>query len=181
MPAPRPPTVSDDRPPAPADGADARPSKTRLKREMDALQSLGEELLALDGPRLAKLNLPERLVDALVAARRITAHEGRRRQLQYVGKLMRDVDPAPIRAALDRWHAPQAAETAHYAAMERWRERLLADDAALAEFTAAHPACDAKALGRAVAKARAEAGRPGPPHAFRALFREIRKASDVAA
>jgi ribosome-associated protein len=148
---------------------------------MDALQTLGEELLALDAARLAKLDLPERLVDALVAARGITAHEGRRRQLQYVGKLMRDVDPGPIRAALDQWHAPQAAQAAHYAAMERWRDRLLADDAALAEFIAAHPACDAKALGRAVADARAEAGRAGPPHAFRALFRAIRKASDVPA
>ena len=85
-------------------GVDAgRPSKTRLKREMEALQDLGETLVGLDRSRLAELDLPERLVDAIELARGITRHEARRRQMQYVGRLMRDVDPAPIRAALERW------------------------------------------------------------------------------
>ncbi|MDH4181880.1 MAG: DUF615 domain-containing protein, partial [Betaproteobacteria bacterium] len=92
------------RPAAPAPATtDAPPlSKTRRKQAMHDLQDLGEALVALDPKALAKLDLPERLADAVAQARGITRHEARRRQLQYVGRLMRDVDPAPIRAALER-------------------------------------------------------------------------------
>src|SRR6476661_8880938 len=82
---------------------DAPPSKTRRKHEMHALQDLGEELVSLDPARLRSLDLPERLQDAVLLARTITRHEARRRQMQFIGRLMRDVDPAPLEAALKRW------------------------------------------------------------------------------
>ena len=92
-------------PPSPESRADpgvdsaadlATPSKTRRKHAMHALQDLGEALLAIDPKRLEELELPERLFDALLQARGIRAHEGRRRQIQYIGKLMRDIDPVPL-------------------------------------------------------------------------------------
>jgi ribosome-associated protein len=160
---------------------EGRPSKTRRKRDSEALQDLGATLCALDAGRLAQLGLPERLVDAIALARGITKHEARRRQLQYVGRLMRDVDPAPIRAALERWENVPREEKARFAALERWRERLLDEPGAVDAFMLAHPAADRVALERALAAARAERGRGGPPHAFRALFRAIRDASGNAA
>ena len=151
-------TPSSRRPPGRSDlptadeGEGGRPSKTRLKREMEALQALGETLVALDNARLAQLALPERLVDAITLARGITKHEARRRQMQYVGRLMRDVDPAPIRAALERWDSVPRAEKARFAALERWRERLLDDAASLDAFVAEHPAADRDAIARAFAR-----------------------------
>ncbi len=117
----------------------AGPSKTRRKHAMHALQDLGESLVALDPKRLPELDLPERLVDAVLAARGIRAHEGRRRQIQYIGKLMRDIDPAPIQAVLDRWFAGVPVDQARFAAIERWRTELLADATALDRFALAHP------------------------------------------
>jgi len=155
---------------------DTRPSKTQLKREMDALQDLGETLVGLDPSRLAELDLPERLADAIGQARGITRHEARRRQMQFVGKLMRDVDAAPIRAALERWERVPREQKAHFAAIERWRERLLDDAQAIDAFVAEHPATDRAALARAITAALAERSKGGAPHAFRELFRAIRRA-----
>ncbi len=165
-----------DRAPPPTAPEAEAPSKTRRKQAMHALQDLGEALVALDAKRLAELDLPERLVDAVTEARGIRAHEGRRRQLQYVGKLMRDVDPAPIRAALERWATGVPDDHAVFAAVERWRDDLLADDGALARFASAHPGADHAALAALVRDARAERARGGPPHRFRALFRALREA-----
>ena len=175
-PAPRRPPGRNDLPTGPEAAGD-RPSKTRLKREMEALQDLGTTLVGLPPGRLAKLDLPERLVDAIGLARGITKHEARRRQMQYVGRLMRDVDPAPIRAALERWESVPRAEKARFASLERWRERLLDEAGAIEAFMAAHPAADRSVLERAIGAALAERSRGGPPHAFRALFRAIRVAA----
>ena len=142
---------------------------------MHALQDLGESLVALEPARLAEIDLPERLVDAIAQARAITKHEARRRQLQYVGRLMRDVDPEPIRAALERFESMPRAERARFAAAERWRDRLLAEEAAATEFVAAHPDVDAVALANLVREARAERASGRPPHRFRALFRLVAK------
>lgn len=168
-----------DRAPPPAAPQAEAPSKTRRKQAMHALQDLGCALVALDAKRLAELDLPERLVDAVAEARGIRAHEGRRRQLQYIGKLMRDVDPAPIRAALDRWAAGTTDDHARFAEVERWRDELVADDGALARFAAAHPAADHATLAAMVRDARAERARGGPPHRYRALFRALREAVAV--
>lgn len=174
------------RPPArndlPTDGeaAGARPSKTRLKHEMEALQELGETLVSLDAARLRSLELPERLVDAVVLARGITKHEARRRQMQYLGRLMRDVDPAPIRAALERWETVPREEKARFAALEGWRDRILADAAALDAFVAEHPDADRASLARLADAARNERSRGEPPRAFRELFRAMRRATGNA-
>jgi len=174
-------TTASRRPPArndlPTDGetGDSRPSKTRLKREMEALQALGETLVALDAARLKELDLPERLADAILLARGITKHEARRRQMQYLGRLMRDVDPAPIRSALDRWETVPREEKAKFAALEGWRDRILADATALDAFVAEHPDADRAGLARLAEAARAERSRGEPPRAFRELFRALRR------
>jgi ribosome-associated protein len=153
--------------------ADAPPSKTKRKQAMHELQDLGEALIALDPPRLAALELPERLAEAIALARRITKHEGRRRQIQFIGRLMRDIDPGPIRAALSSIAAVSHEDRARFAAAEQWRDRLLAEDAALAEFVVVHPGVDREEIARMIRDARAERADGRPPHRFRALFRLV--------
>lgn len=168
-----------------ADDADdrpvyTRPSKSQVKRDMTALQELGEILVEQPAERVERLDLPDTLRDAIAEARRIRDHEGRRRQLQYVGRLMRDVDAAPIRAAIDAWAGTSRAEAAALHALERWRDRLLEDDAALTEFAAAHTAAlnpeTLQQLRNAVRMARKEKAESRPPKHFRELFRLIRDA-----
>ncbi len=163
--------------PAAAPGDDA-PSKTQRKAEMHARQDLGEALVALDAGRFAELAaetaLPERLVDAIVAARGITAWGGRKRQLQYVGKQMRSVDPAPIERRLDAWAQGHAMDTAQQHALERWRDRLLVEPEALDALAAQYPTLDRPRFRSLIAKARTERERASPPHAYRELFRELK-------
>ncbi len=163
-----------DVPPETADSPDLPPSKTRRKQEMHALQELGEALVALDPKRLALLDLPERLFDAIGQARGIRAHEGRRRQLQYVGKLMRGVDSQPIRAKLDQWASGAAGDREQFAATERWRDELLADPDALDRYLTACPTANRTRLAALISRARAERTGQSPPHAFRELFRILR-------
>lgn len=152
-------------------------SKTKRKQAMHDLQQLGEALVALDPRAVARLELPERLADAIAQARSITRHEARRRQLQFVGRLMRDIDPAPIRAALARLEGVDATERAHFAAAERWRDRMLADDAAIDAFVAAHAGVARPEIVALVHDSRAERASGRPPHRFRALFRLIARAT----
>jgi ribosome-associated protein len=157
---------------------DRLPSKSQQKRDMHALQDLGETLVALDAKRFAELaadiGLPERLVDAISAARGMTAWGARKRQLQYVGKLMRDQDPAPIRARLDLWAQGHDIDTARQHALERWRERLLAEPDALDALAAEYPRLDRPRLRSLVARTLEERSRGLPPHAFRELFRALK-------
>jgi ribosome-associated protein len=148
-------------------------SKTRRKNEMHELQTLGETLVRLSAARLSELGLPERLFDAIEQARAITKHEARRRQMQYIGRLMRDVDPDPIRSRLAQWGDAPAAEKARLATVERWRERLLAEPAALDQLCAAVPHADRARLSTLVARVQAERARAAPPHAYRELFRAL--------
>jgi ribosome-associated protein len=156
-----------------------KPSKTRRKKDMHALQALGAALIDLAPARIAEINMPESLRDAVLEAKRIASHEGRRRQVQYIGRLMRDVDPAPIRAKLDEWSGQSRAATAAMHAVERWRERLLADDDALTAFAADHPGSELQRLRTLIRNARAELAAGKPPRAFRELFREIRRLLEV--
>jgi ribosome-associated protein len=164
----------------PARDASAAPSKTRRKHAMHALQDLGEQLVSLDPARLSTLDLPERLHDAVLLARTITRHEARRRQMQYIGRLMRDVEPAPLEAAFKRWSEGPAEEKARFAALERWRTRLLDEATGIDDFVAEHPSADRRELADLVHAARAERTSGGPPHRQRALFRAIRKAAAPA-
>lgn len=153
------------------------PSKTQRKRAMAELQCLGEALLELPRAQLQALALPEPLAEALAAAHRIASREARRRQIQFIGRLMRKVDPEPIRAALAEAEGRSAAARARLRRLERWRERLIADDAALTEFARAHPAAELQALRAAIRNARKEIAAGRPPRAQRALFRLIRAAA----
>lgn len=134
-----------------------KPSKTRMKQVSHDLQALGEALLELPKAKLAKLPMPERLLDALNELRRIKNFEGRRRQLQFVGKLMRDVDPEPLREAVAEQRLPSARQVLALHQAEAWRDRLIAADAALTEWLDAHPADDVQALRTMVRNARKEA------------------------
>jgi ribosome-associated protein len=179
--APRRPLPDGDAPvdPAADDPAGGRPaSKTRRKAEMHALQDVGEALVQLEPKRLAELAtdaaLPDRLVDAIREARSITAWGGRKRALQFVGKLMRDIDPEPIRKRLALWAHGHDVDTARQHALEQWRERLVAEPNALDALAARFPRLDRPRFRALIAKARDERGRGGPPHAFRELFRELK-------
>jgi ribosome-associated protein len=151
-----------------------RPSKTQRKKAVHALQDLGVGLVELPEDRLAAIELPERLRDAVMDARRITAHEARRRQMQYIGKLMRTVDAEPIRAALDAWRAQSFGHTAAHKRIEGWRERLFSHDAALAELAAAYPLADAARLSALVRGALRERETNQPPRSYRELYQALR-------
>lgn len=152
-------------------------SKTRRKREMHELQALGAELVGLSAAHLERMALPAALAQAVREARRIASHEARRRQVQYIGKLMRGVDAAPIRAQLAAVHGGSAAERARHRRLEHWRTRLLEDDGALTEFAAAHPASDLQQLRALIRIARREQAGGRAPRAFRELLRALREAA----
>ena len=150
-------------------------SKTRRKREMQELQDLGEELVALTPDKLAGLDLPTRLLDAVLDARRISKFGALRRQMQYVGRLMRDADADAIRSQLDVWKGTSVAETARLHAIERWRTRLIGDDLALGELLGQFPRADAQRLRTLVRNVKREAAAKKPPKSFRELFQELRE------
>ncbi|SAL03693.1 ribosome biogenesis factor YjgA [Caballeronia ptereochthonis] len=159
-----------------------RPSKSQLKREMHALQELGEALIALPKDALKRMPMPEDLGDAVREARRITDHEGKRRQSQYVGKLMRsltDDEIAALRTALETHRGVNKSETARLHWIERTREKLLADDAALTEFIRTHPGVDAQEGRTLIRNARKEREQQKPPRYFRELFQWIKNAAGV--
>ena len=156
-----------------------RPSKSQLKRDSTAMQELGREVADLSRERITQLNLPEKLFDAFIAYQKITAREGGRRQLQYLGRLMRDVDPAPIREALDKFNGASKAEVTQMHLAERWRERLLDDSAALTEFAQRYAPADITRLRTLIRNAKKENLENRPPRDYRDLYREIRAAMDA--
>lgn len=135
-------------------------SRTDLKRESTELQKLGTELLSMRPERLARLNLSEKLIDALTEAKRITNFEGKRRQMQFVGKLMRLLDPdtlAGVRAALQELHQGSAEATMALHLAEQWRDRLIANDDAFGLWVEQYPATDTQQLRALVRQARKDA------------------------
>ncbi len=151
------------------------PSKSQLKREMTALQDLGEELVALSRERLAKIEMPERLRDALLDAQRFTKHEARRRQMQYVGKIMRDVDATPLRAAMDEIKGVSEAANIRQHQLERLRTSLMEDEAAFNQVARDYRGADIQHLRQLRRNALKEAQQGKPPRAYRELFRELRE------
>jgi ribosome-associated protein len=158
------------------DGGAERPSKSAAKRAAHAAQDLGEALVGLRDAELDALKLPETLAEAIRAARRINSRGAAARQRQYIGKLMRGVDPEPIRAALAERNACDARESERFRRVESWRERLLAPgDEALSELAQRHPDIDRGEWQRLVGAARAERARTGAGGAAaRELFRALR-------
>jgi ribosome-associated protein len=153
-----------------------RPSKSARKREAAATKDLGKSLIELKESDLRALNLDERLLDALLLAQRITSRGGLARQRQYIGKLMRDIDTAPIEAALNSRSKHQTIDAEKHKRLETWRTRLLTDGPdALDELMKWTPDADRKALQALIAKAtgaRVDSG--SREAASRELFRTLR-------
>ena len=160
------------------------PSRTDLKRESTELQKIGEDLLTLRSPFMDRLVLPEKLRDAVVDGKRITNFEGKRRQLQFIGKLMRKLDAAEldrVRAALAEQHSGSASETLALHQAEQWRDGLISDDAAFEKWLVQYPLTDGQQLRALIRQTRKDAvpGKPGetPRHgkAYRDLFQLVRE------
>ncbi len=154
--------------------SDDLPSKTQRKKQMHDLQDLGTELVQLTDEQLAGLDLPERLRDAVLDARAITKHEARRRQMQFIGKLMRHVDADPIRERIAALKAVSHAEVARLHLIEGWRERLLAEPEALTEFLAQYPEADSQRVRALIRGVEEERAQGKPPRSFRQLFQWLR-------
>lgn len=148
---------------------------------MAALQDLGEALVALSPERLARIEMPDSLRDAVRDAQRFTKHEARRRQMQYIGRVMRDLDPEPIREALDEIRGVSAAANARQHALERLRTRLLEDEKALGDIAREHPGADLQHLRQLRRNALREQELGKPPRAYRELFRVLRALGDGGA
>ena len=154
-----------------------RPSKSQLKREMTALQKLGQLLVDAPRDRVRKVPMPEDVLEAILECQQISSHEGRRRQLQYVGKKMRTLDHAEVAAiqkVVDSWRGTSRAEAAALHAIERQRDRLLADDEALTELRSQHPELDIQHLRTLIRNARKEQAEAKPPKAFREIFQMLK-------
>jgi len=148
-------------------------SKTQRKKNMHALQYLGEQLVALSPAQLEQLELAEKLRDAIIETRKLKTFEARRRQMQYIGRLMRETDAAPIRQKLNLLLGPSKHHQEQLDLIERWRERLLAEETALAEFLRTYPRTDCQRLRVLVRNAQRETADGKPPKSFRALFQEL--------
>lgn len=162
-------------------------SRTDLKKESDRRQELGEALVTLRADLLAKLGLSDKLLDALAEAKRITNFEGRRRHMQFIGKLMRQLDEDTVtaaQAALDEQHKGSAQESLNLHQAEQWRDRLIAEEDALTDWLAAFPDTDVQRLRTLVRQARKDAlgvkERPGEAvrhgKSYREIFRLVRAA-----
>ena len=161
-----------------------RPSKSQLKREMTALQKLGAELIAEPRERVKRVPMPEDVRDAILECQTITDHEGRRRQLQYVGKKMRTLEEeevALIRKTIDSWKQPSKAETAALHAIERRRDKLLADNGALTDLRAQYPELDVQQMRTMIRNARREQAESKPPKAYREIFQVLKQLQTGAA
>ncbi|HAT32602.1 MAG TPA: ribosome-associated protein [Janthinobacterium sp.] len=155
-----------------------RPSKSELKRQMTMLQKLGAELVAEARDRVKRVPMPEDVRDAILECQLIKDHEGRRRQLQYVGKKMRTLDEAELAAiqrTIDSWKGLSKADTAAMHAMERRREKLLTDDKALTVLLSENPELDVQHLRTLIRNARKEQAENKPPKAYREIFQILKQ------
>jgi ribosome-associated protein len=169
-------------------GGSDEPSRTELKRESDELQKLGESLLTLRADLMAKVDLPEKLVEAVAEAKRITNFEGKRRQMQFIGKLMRKLDDDAVegvRAALLEQSQGSAQETLQLHLAEQWRDRLIQDDDACGEWLKSFPDTDSQQLRALIRQARKDAPAvtaanvsqglaPRQSRAYREIFQLVR-------
>ena len=155
-----------------------RPSKSELKRQMTVLQKLGEELVNEARDRVKRVPMPEDVRDAILECQQIKDHEGRRRQLQYVGKKMRTLDEeevAAIQRTIDSWKGLSKADTANMHAMERRRDKLLTDDKALTVLLSENPELDVQHLRTLIRNARKEQAENKPPKAYREIFQILKQ------
>lgn len=158
--------------------ADLPISKTKLKAEADAQQELGVRLSELPKDRLLKLNLREDILTAVLETKKITANGAIRRQRQYLGRLMREIDTAPITEQLARWEGKHTAENAYFHGLERWRDRLINDTQALSEFIALYPGAEIQQLRTLIRNAQKELAANKPPKSSREIFKLLRDIMD---
>lgn len=157
------------------------PSKTQLKAEADEKQALGEALLTLRADLMARLDLPDKLLDAIKDAKKITNFEGKRRQMQFIGKLMRPLDPDPIREAINEQLNGSAQLTLALHLAEQWRDKLVADDEALQPWLVEYPDTDSQQMRALIRQARKDykPEKPGeaPRHgkAYREIFQMVKE------
>ena len=160
------------------DGVD-KISKTKRKQQMLELQDLGEELVALSKDALKKTPMSDELREAIKEYQRIPTHGAHRRQMQYIGKIMRNEDTAPIIEKLKQLKGSSTAATALLHRIERYRTEMIAKDEAITQFLADFPAVDAQPLRALVRNARKEAEQAKPPKAYRELFQLIKTALET--
>lgn len=154
----------------------APPSKTQRKQQMDELQALGEELVELSTDRVKKIDIPENLRDAVREAQRMTRpDEAKRRQMQYIGKIMRSVDVEPIRTALALVRGESASETAKLHRLERLRTEFIADEKVLHEIATLYPSIDLQHLRSLRRSALKEQEQNEPPRSYRAIFQLLKE------
>ena len=154
-----------------------RPSKSEAKRQSNELQKLGEQLVDAPRDRVKRVEMPEDVKEAILTCQTITNHEGRRRALQFVGKKMRTLDEAEvevIKRTIEGWKGASKAETAALHALERRREKLLADDKALTQLLEENPELDAQHLRTLIRNARKEQAENKPPKAYREIFQILK-------
>lgn len=159
---------------APPEYTDDRPSKTQMKQAMDDLQALGSKLVELSKGQLKSLMLPENLHNAILDYQRFPKHEARRRQLQYIGKVMRTLDAEPIEAGLAALRGESAAEIAHMHRMEDLRNRFLADEKVVEEILGLWPQADVSYLRQLRRNALKEQLQNKPPKSFRLIFKTFK-------
>jgi len=152
-----------------------RPSKTKQKAAMHELQDLGAELVGLSVGQLKRIKLPENIYEAVRDCQKITAHGAHKRQLQYLGKLMRSTDDEPIRAGLALIRGESSAETARLHRLERLRTHLLEDESAVADIAAIWPGADLQQLRQLRRNALKEQEANKPPKSFRAIFQILQE------
>lgn len=157
------------------DNIDSGPSKTRVKQQMHDLQALGEQLTQLNPEQLQQLDLPDILMEALLEARHISKHGARRRQMQFIGKWMRAIDPLPVQEKLNEWQQSSASHTAWLHRLEKWRGRLLSDETALTKFSEAYPQTNIQQLRTLLRNVQHERLANKPPKNFRLLFKLLRE------
>ena len=162
-------------PAEPEEEEELPPSKTKIKKQMHELRDLGKELTELGKDQIAQLDIPENLRDALHEMKSINKFGAQRRQIQYIGKLMREIDPVPILAKLDAWKGKSQHHVAYMHQLERWRERLLESDAALTELLSAHPQADGQRLRTLIRNAQKEMEAQKPPRNYREIFQVLRE------
>ncbi|MHC6031271.1 ribosome biogenesis factor YjgA [Neisseria meningitidis] len=149
-------------------------SKTQMKKQMNGLQDLGMELTKLSSDTLKKIGLDEELFEAIATYKKITSNSALKRQAQFIGRLMRDTDPAPIEAYLAKLRGDNMAHNAFLQRVEQARSRLLADDGAITQFMADFPQADAGKLRTLIRNTKKEQEQNKPPKNFRALFQELK-------
>ena len=154
-----------------------RPSRSEMKRQSDALQKLGEQLIEAPRDRVKRVPMPDNVREAILMCQTITNHEGRRRQVQFVGKLMRTLDEdevGVIQRTIESWKGTSKAEAAALHALERRRDKLLADDKALTQLLEEHPELDVQHLRTLIRNARKEQAEHKPPKAYREIFQILK-------